>query len=387
MADGNVGGRARRARRIWIGAGSVVLAGLVFAFWPRAAAVDTAVVDRGTVRVDLVDEARTRMHEVYVVSAPVAGRVLRVDVEPGDVVAADAVVARMAQAAAGFLDTRTDLQARAAVNAAEASLRAAEAQADLADRELVRARRLYEAKLVADAAVEEAEARAVAARAQNDAARAELARARSAVLAPERVAGGSVLVRAPVAGTVLRVPQESESVIAAGTPLVEIGDPSRLEVVAEYLSQDAVRMRPGAPAQVENWGGPPLPARVERIEPVARTKVSALGVEEQRTNVILAFEDSPTAAGLGHAFRVDARVRVAEFPDAIRVPLGALFRRGEDWAAFKVERGRAVLTTVQVGAADGAFRVIESGLSPGDRVIVFPGRELADGSRVRPNGD
>ncbi|MEZ5459475.1 MAG: HlyD family efflux transporter periplasmic adaptor subunit, partial [Steroidobacteraceae bacterium] len=293
MADQQVQARARRVRNIWVAAGVLAVAFVAYMLWPRPIEVDAVAVTRGDVVEELVDEGRTRMHDVYVVSAPVAGRMLRVAIEPGDTVTEGEVIARMSRAAAGFLDTRSDLQARAALNAAQANARAAAAQADLARRELVRARQLAAARLVAEAAVDEAAARAAAAEAGLQAAEAEVVRSRSALLAPERVDGSLVAIRAPATGRVLRVPQESEAVIAAGTPLIEIGDPSRLEVVAEFLSQDAVRMRAGAPATIDNWGGPPLAARVERIEPVARTKVSALGVEEQRTNVVLALLPSP----------------------------------------------------------------------------------------------
>jgi HlyD family secretion protein len=374
--------RARRVRLIWIGAALLVAAAVAFLVWPRPIEVDIVRADRGTVRVEIVDEGRTRMHDVYVLSAPVSGRVLRVEVEPGDPVKAGAVVARMARAAAGFLDTRADLQARAALAAAEANERAAAAEAALAERESARVRSLAAARLVAEAAVDEAQARAATAAATRAAAEAEVARARSALLSPDRVAGGLVAVRAPVAGRVLRVPQESEAVIGAGTALVEIGDPSRIEVVAEFLSQDAVRMRPGAAATIENWGGPPLAARVERIEPVARTKVSALGVEEQRTNVILELVAAEAASRLGHDYRVDARVVVAENENALRVPLGALFRTGERWSVFRVEQGRARLTPVEVGDADTRYRVVSAGLDEGDAVIEFPSSAVVDGTRV-----
>jgi HlyD family secretion protein len=374
--------RARRVRLIWSAAAMLVTATVAFLVWPRPIEVDVVRADRGMVRVEIVDEGRTRMHDVYVLSAPVSGRVLRVEVEPGDAVEAGAVVARMARAAAGFLDTRSDLQARAALSAAEANLRAAAAQAVLAERELARARELAAAKLVAVAAIDEAQARAAAAVAAREAADADVARARSALLSPERVAGGMVPVRAPVAGRVLRVPQQSESVIAPGTPLVEIGDPSRIEVVAEFLSQDAVRMRPGAAATIENWGGPPLAARVDRIEPVARTKVSALGVEEQRTNVVLELLAPDAASRLGHDYRVDARVVIVENENMLRVPLGALFRVGERWSVFTVEQGRARLTAVEVGDADGRYRVVSAGLEEGDEVIEFPSSSVVDGVRV-----
>jgi len=382
MTDPQALVRARRVRNIWVVAGVLAAAFVAFMLWPRPVEVDAVTVTRGDVVEELVDEGRTRMHDVYVVSAPVSGRVLRVAIEPGDTVAKDEIVARMSRAAAGFLDTRSDLAARAALNAAQANARAAAAQAELAQRELARVRQLAAARLVAEAAVDEATARAAAAQASQQAADAEVARSRSALLAPERVDGSVVAIRAPAAGRVLRVPQESEAVIAAGTPLIEIGDPSRLEVVAEFLSQDAVRMQAGAAATIDNWGGPPLAARVERIEPVARTKVSALGVEEQRTNVVLELLPSPEIARLGHDFRVDARVVVAQRRGTLRLPLGALFRTGEEWSVFRIESGRARRVAVQVAESDGRYRAIVGGVAEGDVVVAFPGSAIVDGVRV-----
>jgi HlyD family secretion protein len=270
------------------------------------------------------------------------------------------------------------------VDAAAAQLRSAEAELNLAQTEHRRNEELSQQRLISAAAVDNSRARLAALRAAHDAATAELTRARSALLAPERTEGGSVAVRSPVAGSVLRVPQKSEAVLPAGTPLVEIGDPSHIEVVAEFLSQDAVRMRPGQRAQIENWGGAPLPATVDRIEPVARTKISALGVEEQRTNVILQFDDRRAATALGHDYRVDARVTVDETRDALRAPLGALFRRGEQWFTYKVVDQRAVLTQVEVGVADGTWRVISAGLAEGDRVVLFPGSTISAGLKLKP---
>jgi HlyD family secretion protein len=350
---------------------------------PDAVDVDVATIDRGDVRVEVVDEGRTRMHDVYVVSAPVTGRVLRVEVEPGDEVRAGAVVARMSRAAAGFLDTRSALQARAAVSAAEAQLRSAAAELALVEREHRRMTELVAAKLVSRSAADQSEARLDAARAALDAARAEVERAKSALLEADRVGGGGgVDVTSPTAGRVLRVSQESEAVITAGSPIVAIGDPRHVEVVAEFLSQDAVRMKPGAPAQIENWGGAPLPAVVERVEPVARTKISALGVEEQRTNVILQFAAGAGASLQAHDFRVDARVVIDEARNAVRAPLGALFRPGEGWALYKVVDGRAVLTAVEAAQSDGRYRAIASGVAEGDVVIVFPSAAVSDGVRV-----
>jgi HlyD family secretion protein len=198
------------------------------------------------------------------------------------------------------------------------------------------------------------------------------------------MASGVVNVTSPSAGRVLRVPQESEAVIATGTPIVEVGDPRHVEIVAEFLSQDAVRMKPGAEAQIENWGGPPLPAVVDRVEPVARTKISALGVEEQRTNVILQFKGGPGDGLQAHDFRVDVRVVIREAKNAIRVPLGALFRQGAGWALYKIVDGKAALTEVEVAEADPHFRVVTSGVTEGDAVIVFPSISISDGVRVKP---
>jgi len=382
MANEEFAVRRRRVRLIW-GIAVLVLAALVtWGLLPRPVEVDLATIDRGAVRVELVDEGRTRMHDIYVISAPISGRVLRVEVEPGDAIAAGAVVARMTRAAAGFLDPRTDLSARAAVDAAAAQLRSADTTLDLARREHERTRSLAQQKLVSAAAVDESQARLQASQAARDAAEAELARARSALQPADRTVAGSVAVRAPVAGRVLRVPQKSENVVAAGSPLLEIGDPMHVEVVAEFLSQDAVRMRPGQRAFIENWGGPPLAATVERVEPVARMKVSALGVEEQRTNVILQFGDRAAAQALGHDYRVDARVVVDEQADAVRVPLGALFRHGEGWATYRVAEGRAVLTPLATGIADDSFRVVTQGVAAGDAVVLFPGNAVSDGQRV-----
>jgi HlyD family secretion protein len=383
MANEELQRRSRRVRIFWIAAAVLAVIAIAFSMLPDPVEVDVAQADRGDVRVEVVDEGRTRMHEVYIISAPVTGRVLRVTVEPGDQVGAGAVVARMSRAAAGFLDTRSALQARAAVTAAEAQLRSANSELALAEREHRRNTELVAAKLISTSAADQSEARLNAARASRDAAKAEVERARSALLEADRIGGSMVDVTSPSAGRVLRVPQESEAVVTAGTPIVEVGDPNLVEVVAEFLSQDAVRMQRGARAQIENWGGSPLPAVVDRVEPVARTKISALGVEEQRTNVILQFNPHPPEPLQAHDFRVDARVVIDEAKNAIRVPLGALFRSGEGWAVYKVVDDKAVLTAVEPAQSDGRFRAITSGVSEGDKVIVFPSSTVSDGIRVK----
>lgn len=384
MANEEAQRRSRRVRRLWIAAAALALLAIAVSMLPESMEADIVRVDRGDVRVEVVDEGRTRMHDVYVISAPVTGRVLRVTVEPGDEVAAGAVVARMSRAAAGFLDTRSQLQAQAGVQAAQAQLRSVEAELALAEREHRRNVQLVVDNLISRAVMDQSEERLAAARAAREAAQAEVVRARSALLDPSRTEEGTVDVTSPSAGRVLRVPQESEAVVASGTPIVEVGDPRHVEIVAEFLSQDAVRMKAGAPAQIENWGGPPLPAVVDRVEPVARTKISALGVEEQRTNVILQFEEASNQQLQAHDFRVDVRVVVQEAKNAVRVPLGALFRRGDGWALYKVLDGRAALTEVAVAEADSRFRAVSSGVAEGDPVIVFPSTSIGDGTRVKP---
>jgi HlyD family secretion protein len=191
-------------------------------------------------------------------------------------------------------------------------------------------------------------------------------------------------VRSPAGGRVLRVLQESETIAPAGSPLLEVGDPSQIEIVAEFLSQDAVQMQAGAAAAIENWGGDtPIPARVTRIEPFARTKISALGVEEQRVNVILHLAQPERAPPLGHGYRVDVRVVLAEQSDALRVPTDALVRDGRGWAVFVMSRGRARLTPLAIGAGGEDYRAVVRGLEEGQRVVLFPGDSLADGARIR----
>jgi HlyD family secretion protein len=382
MSNAEFKARSRRVRVTWIAVVAICMAVVAWLMWPRPMEQDLVAIDSGTVRVELVDEGRTRMHDVYVVSAPVSGRVLRVEVEPGDEVARGAVIARMTQAAAGFLDTRSDLSARAAVDAARASLRAAETDLALAAREHERTRTLAEQKLLAAAAADASQARLESAKASRDAAQAQLVRAQSALQPAERMAGEHIVIRAPVAGSVLRVPQKSENVVPVGSPLIEIGDRGHIEVVAEFLSQDAVRMRAGQKATIENWGGEPLAATVERIEPVARLKVSALGVEEQRTNVVLQFVDPAAASALGHEFRVDVRVVVEDAGNVLRAPLGALFRSQSGWAVFKVVDGVARSVDVTTGVADGNFRQITGGLAAGDQVLLFPDSSVKDGQAV-----
>jgi HlyD family secretion protein len=384
-------------RRVWIAV--IVVGGLAaLALWPSTVPVDTAVLARGPLMVTVDEEGRTRVRDRYVVSAPVSGRVLRIDLEPGDHVHQGDVVARMRAEAPALLDARTHAQAQAAVDAADATLgqtRAEEqrAKAQLAqlERDLARAQDLAKAQLVApqeldarEAAVRTARESANAASFAVRAAESDLQRARAQLNPAPRESGRVVDVRSPIDGVVLKRERESESVVPAGDPLVDIGDPSKLEIVADLLSTDAVKVMPGARAIIDQWGGQrTLDARVRRVEPSGFTKVSALGVEEQRVNVLLDFTDPAQAwAALGDAYRVEVHVVTWESRNVLRVPTSALFRVGNDWAVYVVEGGRARRTMVMIGHQTGQEAEVTSGVAAGARVVLHPGDSITDGTRV-----
>ncbi len=371
-----------------------------WALRPEALDVETAVASRGPLRVTLDEDGETRVHDRYLVSAPVAGRVLRVALEPGDPVQANVTpLATFRPMSAGLLDerTRSELQARvaaaqAALNGARADEARARAARDQAEREHARARQLVEAGAVSREQVEAAELALTTWRTNVDragaavrAAEADLRLARASLMSPGRDAGGATLVlRAPVDGVVLRRLRESEAVVPQGEPILEIGDVSKLEVVADYLSTDAVRIQPGQRALITRWGGSePIDGRVQRVEPAGFTKVSALGVEEQRVNVIVGLDDpGPALSRLGDRFRVEVRVVIWEAASVLKVPIGSLVRDGDGWFVFAVRDGRAVRTPVGIGQRNDAEAEIASGLEAGATVVAFPGSGLADGVRV-----
>lgn len=372
------------AQRVWLGAGIAVALLLVWLAWPRPMSVEIATIDRGVVRSEVVDEARTRIHDVFVIAAPVSGELQRIELEPGDAVERGQVVASIQPADPALLDARVAAEASAAVAAAQAALAASEADLQLAQSDQRRVATLFAREFASQAALDAANASLRAARAAVNARRAEVTRARAAAGSPSARARRATPVTSPAAGRVLRVLQQSETIALAGAPLIEIGDTSQIEIAAEFLTQDAVRMQAGASAQIENWGGEtPIPARVFRIEPYARTRISALGVEEQRVNVILHLVDPDTAPPLGHGFRVDARVVLNEEHDALRAPTDALVRDGDGWAVFVVRGGRARLTPITLGDGGDDYRAVSSGLRAGDRVILFPGDSMFDGDRVQ----
>jgi HlyD family secretion protein len=373
---------------------------LAVALWPKTTDVDTAAVARGPLVVTVDEEGMTRVRERFVVSSPVAGRVLRIELEPGDVVRRGAVVARVRAEPPPLLDERTRAEAQAALESARAALGRARAEEQRAratlaqlQRDLARVRELAKSAVVSaqevDARESEAKAAEEAVNAAVFAVRAatsEQQRAQARLAPPGPDAGGRVVpVAAPVDGVVLKRLRESESVVPPGDPLVEIGDPTRLEIVADLLSTDAVRVKPGARSIIEQWGGDKeLEARVRRVEPAGFTKISALGVEEQRVNVVLDFVDPAAArAALGDAYRVEVRVVIWEAPAVLKVPTSALFREREKWAVYVVRNGRARRAPIEVGHQTGQEAEVTSGLDERDVVILHPGDSLVDGAKVK----
>lgn len=377
---------------------AIVGLGVFWLFSPRPISVETATLARGAITESVIDQGAMRVREAFVVSAPVAGRLERLNLKPGDRVGAGAEIARIRPQAADFLDPRAAAQAQAAIraasaalSAAEASARAAKAQEDLSASELARVRTLAQRNVaapraldVAEAGAEQARDEAAAANATVRARRAELAAAQALLTGPSASTGGLVGVRAPIAGIVTRVFQESERTLTAGAPLIEIGDRAGLEAAIEFLSQDAVRITPGQAGEIVDWGGPPIPARVRRVEPQGFTKVSALGVEEQRVLVLLQPEAAmETWTGLGPGYRVWGRVFLQQTPDAVLAPIGALTRGPQGWAVLRVVRGRVERTPVEIGVMTDRLAEIKSGLAAGDIVVVFPSDRVVDGVRVR----
>jgi HlyD family secretion protein len=390
-------------RLFWVALALLVAGGFAWALWPRPVEVEAAVVGRRDIVVNVEEEGRSRIREVFTVSAPITGQMARLDLHPGDAVTqGETVVARLRPTAPPLLDVRSRRVAEATRDAAEAALdlaraelERARAQVDYAQSELQRAGALADRGTLATRSLEQARLDAVAAQAAQESANAnvlmrqrELESARAALIEAD---GGDaadpccVELRAPASGRILRVLAESEQVVAAGTPLVEIGDPSDLEVVVELLSADAVRVREGAPVGIEDWGGPALVAHVARIDPSAETEVSALGIEEQRVTAVLALDGNPAGrAALGDGYSVTARIEVWRGEDLPAVPVGALFRSGTDWAVFRIKDGRARLTPIEVGARNADWAELRGGLEPGASVILHPSDRIADGIRVAP---
>lgn len=392
--------RLQWRRRIVVGAVAVaLLAGLAYGFYPAPLKVDIAAATRGPLRVTVEQEGRTRVVDRYVVAAPVAGYARRIRFDVGSPIAAGDTVAELEPLRAPAPDARSRAEAQARVaaaasnaGAAQQQLSAARADSALAQQELARVRAVRASGYATVADLDRATANAARTQAllhsaEFAAATAahELAAARTALMyAAAPGTRGLVAVRAPVGGRVLKLPRKSEGPVAAGEALVEIGDPRALEVEVDLLSADAVRVHPGTRVLFERWGGgAALLGAVKRVEPAGFTKVSALGVEEQRVWVIVDIT-SPRQnwQSLGDGYRVEASFIVWEGSDVLQVPASALFRNGAQWAAYVVEAGRARLRQLRPGSSNGLQTEVESGIAAGERVIVHPDDRVRDGARV-----
>jgi HlyD family secretion protein len=386
----------------WIARAAAIVAlvgGIGWALRPRPIIVETAQAAFGGLEATVTAEGRTRVKDLFVVAAPVDGELERIAVRAGETVSPTTVIARIRPGAPRPLDARSRAEALAAVSAARAAIDQAEAveQEALgalahAESQRATASTLSSAGAVPskdfEHAVHEVEIRRQAVEASRAAlggARADLARAEAAAAVSTVPAGRTVTdVRSPTSGRVLSVLRESAGPVAAGTPLVHVGNVSAIEIVADFLTTDAMTVTAGAKAIIRNWGGPAnLAARVRQIDPGGFTKVSALGLEEQRVPIVLDLVREPPAA-FGNDFHVNVSIVVWTRQHVLTVPMTALFRMGERWAVFAVQDGRAQLRRITVGRSDGERIVVEEGLDAGDDVVVQPSDALRDGSRVRP---
>ena len=380
-----------------------VLGGAVYALRPTPVGVDVAAARLAPMVVTVDEEGRTRIKERFVISSPLAGRLGRVTLDPGDrVVADETVLAVVEPSDPELLDARALAEADARVSAAEAAVSQSEANAEraladagLAEARLARVEEMFSRGASNDFEMLEARAgersAAEAVRASEHAvtiARFELALARSALLFATGEDGsdsrGRLLIRSPITGVVLRVLQESAAVVSPGTPMLELGDLSKLEVVVDVLSTDGVRIRPGDRVIIEDWGGDDaLSGIVRLVEPAAFTKVSALGIEEQRVNVIVDFEDgAATRPTLGDAYRVENRIVIWSATEVLQIPSSAAFRDNEGWAVFVVELSRARLRRIEIGRRSGDSVQILSGLDESETVVLHPSDKIAEGVRV-----
>jgi HlyD family secretion protein len=394
--------------RTWLtlaASGTALALALAWAFAPRPVEVEVARAEPGPFERTIDEDAKTRVTDRYVVAAPLSGRLARIILRDGDRVEAGMAVARLAPTLAPLVDTRTLAEQRGRVETAQAGVARAAAGAERARVGVEQARaewkrseqlsrqgfvsvtKLDTDKLALQAAHKELDAAVQAGRM----AQYELQTARAALQAVQQgpARGGDFEVKAPVAGTLLRVLQTSEAPVALGTPLLELGDTTRLEVVAELLTTDALQLAPGTPVHIERWGGPgDLQGRLRMIEPAAVTKVSALGVEEQRVKALIDLTSPPAQwKALGDGYRVTVRVVAESHAKVLRVPVSAVFPRTDGqpgMAVFRVQDGRARLVQVDLGGRNGALAWLRGGLAEGDTVIVYPPSTVTDGVRVKP---
>jgi HlyD family secretion protein len=371
-----------------LGITALLVMGLAFTFWPTATLVDTGLVTRGSMAVGITDDGVTQAKEFYVISAPVTGYLSRIELEAGDRVVRGTLVTQMTGRPSAPLDPRSQQDLRSSLAAARASEAGAGAELAQSRRDLVRAEELAGRGFLPRSQLEAARTRVATGQSALAQARAEITRLHGQLAPPTGAAASHpIAVRAPASGSVLSVINESAGIIPEGTPLMSIGDPRGIEAVVDLLSREAVRVKPGDRVAITQWGGDaPLTGRVERIEPFGRLKVSALGIEEQRVNVIIGFDAAAAeqSAQLGHGYQIDATIILWERPDAVRVPIGALFRGGDGgWRVFLVERGRARERAIKIGHVNDEFGEVLGGLGEGQQVILNPGNALLDGARVK----
>lgn len=392
-------------RTVIVGVAAIgIVAALVYGLRPKPIGVDVLAVTKGPMEVLVEEEGRTRVKDVYVVSAAVTGRVLRSTLDVGDQVIKDQTIVAVIQPTdPPFLDLRSrhEIEAQisaasAAVDLAMAELRQAEGELEFAEADLARNTRLVQTGTVPERTLQKAKLDAVTrraavgkAKAQVELRRRQLESERAKLIGPEipadhpePAASCCVNVKAPASGRILKRLHDSEKVVPSGTPLLELGDTAKMEIVVDLLSTDAVKVQSGATVAVTGWGGPhTLRARVRRIEPGAFTKVSALGIDEQRVRTILDFEAADTSA-LGHDYRVYTAITTWRGDGVLRVPLSALFRQGTDWAVFVARNGRAVRTTVEIAHRNAEVAEVIRGITDQDVVIAHPSDRIVEGSRV-----
>jgi HlyD family secretion protein len=388
----------RTVKRISIVLLLVVVGILVIdAFRPKPLSVDTARTKRGPLQVTIDEDGQTRAHDRFTLTAPVAGVLSRIALHEGDAVTADTLIAVIQPLP---VSSREEAEIRARIASAKALKREADQQIARAEtahqqarRDLGRAETLFKKDIIPRVQFEEAQSKEAtlakeveAAKERATAAAAEVKGAEAGLISlgsERKEKSKAAPIRAPVDGRILRILEKSEGVIASGTPIVILSNTNRIEVVADLLSTDAVKVLPGAAVSVENWGGDePLRARIRTIEPFGFTKVSALGIEEQRVNVIADFIDRP--ANLGDGYRVDVRIVIWENSDVLKVPASALFRVGEAWNVFLLEGGWAHSRNVEVGHRNALEAEIKSGLHEGEEVVLHPSNDIKEGVAVKP---
>jgi len=394
---------ATRRRVFIIAVFSAVLIAVIYGFAPKAVPVDLSKAARAAMRVVVEEEGKTRVRDRFVISSPVTGYLRRVTLKVGDAAKKGQTVGILEPIRSGVLDPRSRAEAEATLSAAAASLRAAEerfhaaaADAEYAAKNLERQKRLYQSGYIAKDLIDQAEndakrteANRLSAEASVRTARAEVSRA-GATLRHSAAEGTAdhqriVPVISPVDGRVLKVQKESEGVVNAGDPLIDVGDPGLIEVKVEVLSADAVMINPGTAVIFERWGGQtPLSGTVRVIEPAAFTKVSSLGVEEQRVLVIADITSMTEEwKRLGDGYRVEAKFIIWEGKDILQVPASSLFRKGDDWSVFVNDRGKARLRKISIGHRNGLAAEVISGIAEGDEVIVHPDDAVKDGVRIK----